>query len=322
MGQSIIAYLQKKGYPEIALQFVKDPKTRFDLAIESGNIDAALEMAKAIDMEQYWNKLGMEALRQGNHNVVEFVYQKTKNFDKLSFLYLVTGNSDKLKKMVRIAEARNDPTSRFQNALYAGDIADQVQTLRESGQLSLAWLSAQTHGLHGVADEILKEAGVQEAPSVLPSRVLLRGPPAILKQSALNWPQLSLSKNVFEQAVSEPVSAVSAAAPELDEQDLGNAGDWGDEDLDDSGQIVPKKASAPPAELNMGEGEGWDVDDDLDLNSIISPVKETGPQAPAAYVPPNPGNAPGLAWVKNSILAPDHIAAGSFETAMQVSWFN
>jgi hypothetical protein len=39
VGQSIIAYLQKKGYPEVALHFVKDEKTRFGLALECGNID-------------------------------------------------------------------------------------------------------------------------------------------------------------------------------------------------------------------------------------------------------------------------------------------
>lgn len=39
VGQSIISYLQKKGYPEVALHFVKDEKTRFGLALECGNID-------------------------------------------------------------------------------------------------------------------------------------------------------------------------------------------------------------------------------------------------------------------------------------------
>ncbi|KAJ1339880.1 hypothetical protein BSLG_005540 [Batrachochytrium salamandrivorans] len=98
VGQSIISYLQKKGYPEVALQFVKDPKTRFDLAIECGNIDVALEMSKVIEKEEYWNKLGIEALGQGNHQVVEYVYQRIKNFDRLSFLYVATGNVEKLKK--------------------------------------------------------------------------------------------------------------------------------------------------------------------------------------------------------------------------------
>lgn len=41
VGQSIIAYLQKKGYPEVALHFVKDEKTRFGLALECGNIEVS-----------------------------------------------------------------------------------------------------------------------------------------------------------------------------------------------------------------------------------------------------------------------------------------
>lgn len=41
VGQSVIAYLQKKGYPEVALHFVKDERTRFSLALECGNIDVS-----------------------------------------------------------------------------------------------------------------------------------------------------------------------------------------------------------------------------------------------------------------------------------------
>lgn len=39
IGQSIIAYMQKKGYPEMALKFVKDKKTRFGLALECGELE-------------------------------------------------------------------------------------------------------------------------------------------------------------------------------------------------------------------------------------------------------------------------------------------
>ena len=42
VGQSIIAFLQKKGYPEVALHFVKDEKTRFGLALECGNLQVIL----------------------------------------------------------------------------------------------------------------------------------------------------------------------------------------------------------------------------------------------------------------------------------------
>lgn len=135
---------------------MQDKTTRFDLAIECGNLDVALEMANAIDREDNWARLGQQALKQGNHKVwldfvgcvdagklmfdswtsfqiVEIAYQRTKNFDRLSFLYLVTGNTDKLVKMATIAEMRGDQMSRFHNALYLGNVEARVAVLREVG---------------------------------------------------------------------------------------------------------------------------------------------------------------------------------------------
>lgn len=133
VGQSIISYLQKKGYPEIALQFVQDPQTRFELALECGNIDVAIEMAKQLDRPQLWSRLGTEALAHGNHQTVEMTYQKQRNFDKLSFLYLATGDNEKLNRMAKIAEHRGDFTSRFQNAIYLGDVEGRIQMFKELG---------------------------------------------------------------------------------------------------------------------------------------------------------------------------------------------
>lgn len=69
VGESIIAYLHKKGYPEVALHFVEDPTIKFSLALECGNIGVALECATKLDKDECWHKLGVEALRQGNHQV-------------------------------------------------------------------------------------------------------------------------------------------------------------------------------------------------------------------------------------------------------------
>jgi coatomer subunit alpha len=131
VGQSIISYLQKKGYPEIALQFVQDPQTRFELAIECGNLDVAVEMAKQLDKPKLWARLGAEALAHGNHQTVEMAYQKLRSFDKLSFIYLATGDENKLKRMAKIAEHRGDFTSRFQNALYLGDVEARIEMFKE-----------------------------------------------------------------------------------------------------------------------------------------------------------------------------------------------
>lgn len=61
----------------MALHFVRDPQTRFRLALACGNIEAAMESAFSLEQQQgaegkardVWGELGSEALRQGNHQV-------------------------------------------------------------------------------------------------------------------------------------------------------------------------------------------------------------------------------------------------------------
>ncbi len=41
IGEGIISYVQKKGFPEIAMHFVEDQATKFALAVECGDINVA-----------------------------------------------------------------------------------------------------------------------------------------------------------------------------------------------------------------------------------------------------------------------------------------
>ncbi|KAJ3535115.1 hypothetical protein NM688_g7025 [Phlebia brevispora] len=233
LGQSIIAYLQQKGFPrgmhdvniqrylsqiclQIALHFVQDKNTRFDLAIECGNLDVALETAKTIDRPECWERLAQQALKQGNHKIVEKALQQTKNFDRLSFLYLATGSTDKLAKMQKIADARGDPMSRFHNALYAGDVLGRITVLREVGLYPLAYLTAKTNGLEDVAAEILESAGLTDAdvddvPVYPPST--LKPPPVVTETTNLNWPTVSTNESFFDRALANGNLESGAEAP-------------------------------------------------------------------------------------------------------------
>lgn len=53
----------------MALHFVDDNKTRFDLALACGNIEIAMNTSYELNDDASWHKLGVEALRQGNHQV-------------------------------------------------------------------------------------------------------------------------------------------------------------------------------------------------------------------------------------------------------------
>ena len=91
----------------------------------------AVETARVLDKPALWTQLGQAALAQGNIQVVELAYQKTKNFEKLSFLYLITGDSTKLARMGKIAEHRGDYGSEFQNSLWVGNIESRIRLFKE-----------------------------------------------------------------------------------------------------------------------------------------------------------------------------------------------
>ncbi|KAL9126600.1 MAG: hypothetical protein Q9217_004374 [Psora testacea] len=303
VGQSIISYLQKKGYPEIALQFVQDPQTRFELAIECGNLEVAIEMAKQLDRPKLWTRLGTEALAHGNHQTVEMAYQKLRQFDKLSFLYLSTGDEAKLARMAKIAEHRGDFQSRFQNALYLGDVDARVQMFKELDLYPLAYATAKSNELDEECHSILEATGLTEQQITLPTMGNpLQQPKSIVPTYRSNWPVKAASHSFFEKALLGEVGGL-----EDDVVPASNGFDHVDGVGDDN-------AIARDGQLGDEEDEdaaGWDMGDDINVEVESEFVNVDRADAGA-------GTSEADLWARNSPFAADHAAAGSFETAMQL----
>ncbi|KAK7259912.1 hypothetical protein RIF29_25527 [Crotalaria pallida] len=314
-GQAMIAYLQQKGFPEVALHFVNDEKTRFNLALESGNIQIAVASATAIDEKDHWYRLGVEALRQGNTGIVEYAYQRTKNFERLSFLYLITGNMEKLSKMLKIAEVKNDVMGQFHNALYMGDIRERVKVLENVGHLPLAYITASVHGLHDVAERLAAELG-DNVPSLpegkLPSLLI---PPSPVMTGG-DWPLLRVMRGIFDGTLD------NAGRGAADEEYEAADGDWGEEldmvDVDDlqNGEAAAILDDGEVAGENEEEG-GWELED-LDLPPEADTPKASINARSSVFVAPTPGMPVSQIWIQRSSLAADHAAAGNFDTAMRL----
>lgn len=307
VGQSIISYLQKKGYPEIALQFVQDPQTRFELAIECGNLEVATEMAKQIDKPKIWTRLGSEALVHGNHQIVEMTYQKLRNFDKLSFLYLCTGDEEKLTRMAKIAEHRGDFVSRFQNALYLGDVESRIQMFKEIDLYPLAYLTAKSHGMTEECETILEMTGLTEDQISMPDvGTGLNIPSAIAPTHKANWPTKEAAHSSFEKALLGEVGGpVDETEPNLLEEDMP--------------VVAAQDKNGLAAEDEEEAAEGWDMGDDIGLEAAGNDsdfVNVDNADVPADST--GPGSSEADLWSRNSPLAADHVASGSFETAMQL----
>lgn len=306
VGQSIISYLQKKGYPEIALQFVQDPQTRFELAIECGNLDVAVEMAKQLDRPKLWSRLTAEALAHGNHQIVELTYQKGRQFDKLSFLYLVTGDEAKLMRMAKIAEHRGDFTARFQNALYLGDVQDRIQMFKEIDLYPLAYMTAKSHGLTEECESILEATGLTEDQITLPKiGSPLTLPKPIVSTFKANWPTKATSQSFFEKALLGQVEGLSLE----DEPAAAASNGFGFDDArEDEGS---KKTGALIEADDDEDAAGWDMGDDIVPEVESDFVNVDSAEAGA-------GSSEADLWARNSPIAADHVAGGSFETAMQL----
>lgn len=68
-GSSMISYLQKKNYPGVALSLTQDQKSKFQLALKSGNLQTAYESAAALKSTECFDKLASEALLHGCYPV-------------------------------------------------------------------------------------------------------------------------------------------------------------------------------------------------------------------------------------------------------------
>lgn len=288
VGQNIIAYLQKKGYPEVALGFVKDPETRFDLAIDSGNLQVALEEAEKLNNNGIWDKLAQEALYQGNIEIVELCYQQLHLFNKLSFLYLYKGDSERLAKMSLIAEHRGDVSALIQNTFYDGDIQRRCQVFIQAGMLPLAYTLAKSNGLDDLAQEILQNANIDEAAIELPETFEASALPSPPQVPVENWPLKPSELSFFE-------SATLGGLEELTVEDNGDEA------------IVQESFVDDDVDEQVEDEGGWGLDDDLDIgeDEIVAESLVSNTDIAADGEISN--------WLRNAKTAADYIAAGAFE---------
>lgn len=340
-GQSIIAYLQRKGFPEVALHFVRDEKTRLALALDSGAIDVALEAAQALDEPDAYRQLADEALKQGNLQVVERCLQKVKDMDRLAFLYVITGNFEKLERVGKIAENRGNLAAFFQIALFSGDVEGRVNVLEGCGQSPLARLTAKTHGLEDLLDEKAK-ASLPELDASFDKSGSLMMPPIPVGPGDEAWPQLPVARGLFmrdpgaEGVFEEPTGGDFYEDAAVGDGETRESA-W-DDDVKDAAPVVDPFAVglngdvADEADANDDDGWGgeFDIDDgglgDVDADATAAADQEdefgvTGdadPEDGQYYVPPTPGPGVEARWKRSSKLVGQLAAAGAFEDAMKL----
>ena len=153
---------------------------------------------------------------------------------------------------------------------------------------------------------ILEATGVTEEEIQLPSTIAhTPDPPHPIAPMNNNWPILPSSRSLLEKALTDELGDLSLEEPGTNgyADDL-NAFEKGlngtqESDVGEDGETWEE----------VGDGEaGWDMggEGEEDELNLAAPEAQADGVSDAEY------------WIRNSPLAADHIAAGSFETAMQL----
>ena len=179
----------------------------------------------------------------------------------------------------------------------------------------MAYLTAKTNGLDELAVEILEAAGLTEAdvddvPTFGAST--LKPPPVVTSTTNINWPSVSTGENFFDKALANGNLEGGDDVPYVNGIDTAAA-------AASSALDAWAKEEEVQDEVDADEGR-WELDADgegaeeKELDEVNVPVEEEDLGAGAT-----PGVGETELWVCNSPFAADHVAAGSFDSAMQVS---
>lgn len=167
-------------------------------------------------------------------------------------------------------------------------------------------MTAKSHGLTEECKSILEASGLTEDQISLPNiGSPLETPKPIVSTFQANWPTKATSVSFFEKALLGQVEGLS-----LEDEPAANSNGFGFEDADEENGIAKQNVNLIDADDEEDAG-GWDMGDDVIPEVESEFVNVEGPEAGI-------GSSEADLWARNSPLAADHVAAGSFETAMQI----
>jgi coatomer subunit alpha len=167
----------------------------------------------------------------------------------------------------------------------------------------LAYLTAKSNGLEEECKQILEISGLTEDQISVPEvGTPLTPPRPVVPTYKANWPVKSTSSSFFEKALMGQVEG-------LEDESAAAANGFGEE------AVPAPEASAPNGDLIEAEEDedaaGWDMGEDIEVEATDEFVNVESAEGGA-------GSSEADMWARNSPIAADHVAAGSFDTAMQL----
>ncbi|KAM3563660.1 hypothetical protein MY1884_001129 [Beauveria asiatica] len=141
----IARFLEGQGHKELALEVATDPEHKFDLALGLNQLDIALELARAADVEHKWKTVGDAALAAWDVSLATECFTHAKDISSLLLLYSSTGDRDGLTQLAAQAEERSASNIAFSCYWLLGDVQKCQSILTKTERYAESVLFAQTY---------------------------------------------------------------------------------------------------------------------------------------------------------------------------------
>lgn len=141
----IARFLEGQGHKELALEVATDPEHKFDLALSLNQLDTALELARAADVEHKWKTVGDSALAAWDVVLAAECFSHAKDLGSLLLVHSSTGDREGLKALAKQAEKANAHNIAFSCSWLLSDVENCVEMLKKTGRLAEAVFFSQTY---------------------------------------------------------------------------------------------------------------------------------------------------------------------------------
>ncbi|EPS28881.1 hypothetical protein PDE_03827 [Penicillium oxalicum 114-2] len=141
----IARFLEGQGYKEQALQVATDPEHRFDLALSLNDLETALEIARAANVEHKWKAIGDAALASWNLALAQECFSQAKDVGSLLLLHTASNDREGLRALAAQASESGLHNVAFSTLWSLGDIDGCIDLLVKTNRLAEAVLFAQTY---------------------------------------------------------------------------------------------------------------------------------------------------------------------------------
>ncbi|EKE40830.1 coatomer alpha subunit, putative [Entamoeba nuttalli P19] len=256
IGDSIISFLMKYKFAELALLFVRDVHAKFAIALQCGNFKAALEAAKQLNLPQYWRQLSQKAISTGHFKVAEFSLVQLGDYSRVSYLSAYCGN---IQSMVKLNKLEASNSQKLILSLLSNDQKTMVkECFIANGKLG--YIAAKTRGFDEIAERIGGEVEISEKLKEFATKERKPIPGSAIKMnlsSLKEWPHIGVEKSIEQDLIEAKEVNLNEEKPVFDGVKVDQIVM---EKKEENKPITPKKQQEPITNEKKedSDDENWD----------------------------------------------------------------